>query len=145
MTDGGYGEISGKQLYSLNLYMDGLDTDSYAGRLRDSGYTENVSNAAKETKAMQAMYSSLITVVAALLFIITVLIILLILYVIMRSMITSLKNYFGISKAIGFTSRQLIMQTVGSIAPVVRSSGCGSRRCWAYSIFRLCLTEYSLS
>ena len=65
------------------------------------------------------MYSSLITIVAALLFVITVLIILLILYVIMRSMTSSLKTDFGIYKAMGFTSRQLIMQTVGSITPVV--------------------------
>ena len=68
---------------------------------------------------MQRMYSSLITIVATSLFIITVLIILLILYVILRSMITSLKTDFGIYKAMGFTSRQLIIQTVGSITPVV--------------------------
>lgn len=121
LTDGGYARLSGKPLYSLNLYMNGGDTDSYADRLSGeySDLTVNVSNAARETKAMQAMYSSLITVVAALLFIITVLIILLILYVIMRSMTASLKTDFGIYKAMGFTSRQLIMQTVGSIAPVV--------------------------
>ena len=47
------------------------------------------------------------------------LIILLILYVIMRSMITSMKTDFGIFKAMGFTSRQLIVRTVGSITPVV--------------------------
>ena len=68
---------------------------------------------------MQAMYSLVITVVAALLFIMTVLIILLILFVIMRSMTASLKTDFGIYKAMGFTSRQLILQTVGSITPVV--------------------------
>lgn len=68
---------------------------------------------------MQTMYSALITVVAVLLFIITVLIILLILYVIMRSMTANLKTDFGIYKAMGFTSRQLIMQTVGSITPVM--------------------------
>ncbi len=65
------------------------------------------------------MYSSLITIVAIALFIITVLIILLILYVILRSMITSLKTDFGIYKAMGFTSRQLMIQSVGSITPVV--------------------------
>lgn len=65
------------------------------------------------------MYSSLITIVALLLFVMTVLIILLILYVIMRSMISSLKTDFGIYKAMGFTSRQLIIQTAGCITPVV--------------------------
>lgn len=68
---------------------------------------------------MQMMYSSLITIVAAVLFIITVLIVMLILYVILRSMLTSLKTEFGIYKAMGFTSGQLITRTVGSITPVV--------------------------
>ena len=121
LTDEGYNSISDTPLYSLNVYTDGRDTDSLVDKLNNeySDYTVNVSNAAKETKAMQAMYSSLITVAAALLFVITVLIVLLILYVIMRSMTSSLKTDFGICKAMGFTSRQLIMQTVGSITPVV--------------------------
>lgn len=121
LTDDGYDTIADKPLYSLNIYTNGKDIDNLVDRLNGeySDYTVNVSNAAKETKAMQAIYASLITVVAILLFIITVLIILLILYVIMRSMTSSLKTDFGIYKAMGFTSRQLIMQTVGSITPVV--------------------------
>ncbi len=65
------------------------------------------------------MYSSLITIVAAVLFIMTVFIVMLILYVILRSMLTSMKTEFGIYKAMGFTSGQLITRTVGSITPVV--------------------------
>ncbi|WP_295081725.1 ABC transporter permease [Ruminococcus sp.] len=121
LTDEGYASISDKPLYSFNIYTNGRDIEDLVDKLNSeySDYTVNISNTAKETKAMQAMYSSLITIVAILLFIITVLIILLILYVIMRSMISSLKIDFGIYKAMGFTSRQLIVQTVGSITPVV--------------------------
>ena len=121
LTDYGYNNISDKPLYSLNIYTNGKNIDSFVDKLNGdySDYTVNVSNASKETRTMQAMYSSLITIVAILLFIITVLIILLILYVIMRSMTSSLKTDFGIYKAMGFTSRQLIMQTVGSITPIV--------------------------
>ncbi|MBO7474623.1 MAG: ABC transporter permease, partial [Ruminococcus sp.] len=121
LTDEGYDNISDKSLYSLNIYSDDNDIDSFVDKMNNeySEYTVSVSNAAKETKAMQAMYSSLITIVAIILFIVTVLIILLILYVIMRSMISSLKTDFGIYKAMGFTSKQLIIQTVGSITPVV--------------------------
>ena len=122
ITDAGYENLSDTPLYSLNLYMkDGADIDAYVDRLNGEydEYIVNVSNAAKETESMQAMYASLITVVAIALFIITVLIILLILYVIMHSMITDLKTDFGIYKAMGFTSSQLITQTVGSITPVV--------------------------
>lgn len=121
LTDSGYENISDTPLYSLNIYTNGKDIDSIVDKLNGeySDYTVNVSNAAKETKAMQTMYSSLITIFAILLLIITVLIILLILYVIMRSMTASLKTDFGIYKAMGFTSRQLIIQTVGSITPIV--------------------------
>lgn len=65
------------------------------------------------------MYASLITIVAIILFLIALLILLLILYVILRSMIVSLKTDFGIYKAMGFTSNQLIIQTVGSITPFI--------------------------
>jgi len=121
LTDDGYGALSDTPLYTLNLYTDGKDIDGYVEKLNGAyaDYMVNVSNAAKETKAMQAMYTSLITVVAVLLFLITVLLILLILYVIMRSMTASLRTDFGIYKAMGFTSSQLIFQTVGSITPVV--------------------------
>ena len=122
ITDTGYANISDTALYSLNLYMDDDADISYFVDKLDSDYDEytvSVSNASKETESMQMMYSSLITLVAIALFIITVLIILLILYVILRSMITNLKTDFGIYKAMGFTSRQLIIQTVGSITPVV--------------------------
>ena len=122
ITDSGYVNISDTPLYSLNLYMDeNADIASFVDKL-GSDYNEyivSVSNAAKETESMQMMYSSLITIVAIALFIITVLIILLILYVILLSMITNLKTDFGIYKAMGFTSGQLIVQTVGSITPVV--------------------------
>ena len=122
ITDSGYDKLSDTPLYSLNLYMDeDQDIDSFVDKLDKDydEYTVSVSNAAKETESMQMMYSSLITIVAALLFIVTVLIILLILYVILHSMITNLKTDFGIYKAMGFTSNQLIIQTVGSITPVV--------------------------
>lgn len=125
LTDEGYANLSDAPLYALNLYLNAYSTsediDGYVDKLNDE-YADDVvsvSNAAKETKAMQTMYSSLITIVALLLFVITVLIILLILYVVMRSMTSSLKTDFGIYKAMGFTSRQLILQTVGSITPVV--------------------------
>lgn len=122
ITDGGYENLSDVPMYSMNLYMDeGADIRSFVDRLNGDydEYTVNVSNAAKETESMQMMYSSLITIVATALFIITVLIVLLILYVIMNSMLTDLKTDFGIYKAMGFTSSQLIIQTVGSITPVV--------------------------
>ena len=59
LTNDGYGNISDTPLYSLSLYMGDEDVDGYINKLDGeySDYTVNVSNAAKETKAMQAMYA----------------------------------------------------------------------------------------
>lgn len=122
ITDAGYAEISDAPLYTLNLYLpDDMEVSSFVDTLNGkyNDYVINVSNAAKESESMQKMYASLITIVAVILFLIALLIILLILYVILRSMIVSLKTDFGIYKAMGFTSNQLIMQTVGSITPFI--------------------------
>lgn len=122
ITDSGYAHISDTPLYSLNLYMEeNADITSYVDKLNKDHdeYIMNISNTSKETESMQMMYSSLITIVAVILFVVTILIILLILYVVLHSMITNLKTDFGIYKAMGFTSRQLIIQTAGSITPVV--------------------------
>lgn len=122
ITDEGYEKMTDASLETFNLYLaEGEDVSAFVKKLEDdhSDVTASVSNAAKETESMQMMYSSLITIVAAVLFIMTVFIVILILYVILRSMLTSLKTEFGIYKAMGFTSGQLITKTVGSITPVV--------------------------
>ena len=122
ITDEGYAKMTDEPLEIFNLYLaEGEDISAFVKKLENdySDLAASVSNAAEETKSMQMMYSSLITIVAAVLFIMTVFIVMLILYVILRSMLTSMKTEFGIYKAMGFTSGQLITRTVGSITPVV--------------------------
>lgn len=122
ITDKGYARMTDESFETYNLYLaNDADIPAFVQKLENDydEFTANVSNAAKETESMQMMYSSLITIVAIVLFIITVLIIMLILYVILRSMLTSMKTDFGIYKAMGFTSGQLMMRTVGSITPII--------------------------
>ncbi len=122
LTNAGYEKISGSRMHTLNLYLpDSTDISLYVDKLSGEygDYITSVTNTAKESMSMQSMYSSLITIVAAFLFLIALLIILLILYVILHSMIVSLKTDFGIYKAMGFTSGQLMIQTVGSITPFI--------------------------
>lgn len=122
ITDKGYSRMTDTTLETYNLYLaDGADIPEFVQKLENDydEFSANVINAAKETESMQMMYSSLITIVAIVLFIITVLIVVLILYVILRSMLTSMKIDFGIYKAMGFTSGQLMMRTVGSITPII--------------------------
>lgn len=124
LTEDGYELLSDTELSFLNIYFPEDRSDSqiasFVSEVEDK-YEDDVvtvSNAAKDSQSMQMLYSSLITVVAVILFIITVQIVLLILYVILRSLITQRKTEFGIYKAMGFTSGQLIRQTVGSITPI---------------------------
>ncbi|MDE5575763.1 MAG: ABC transporter permease [Oscillospiraceae bacterium] len=129
ITDEGCTKMTDEPLEIFNLYLaDGADISAFVKKLENdhSDLAASVSNAAEETKSMQMMYSSLITIVAAVLFIMTVFIVMLILYVILRSMLTSMKTEFGIYKAMGFTSGQLITRTVGSITPVVFGSALAS-------------------
>lgn len=122
ITDKGYAKLTDEPLETFNLYItEDVDVSEFVQKLENdhSDCVASVSNAAKETESMRMMYSSLITIVAGILFVMTVLIIMLILYVVLRSMLTSLKTEFGIYKAMGFTSGQLITKTVGSITPVV--------------------------
>lgn len=122
ITEKGYARMTDEALETYNLYLaDDADIPAFVQKLENDydELTANVSNASKETESMQMMYSSLITIVAIVLFVITVLIVVLILYVILRSMLTGMKTDFGIYKAMGFTSSQLMMRTVGSITPVI--------------------------
>lgn len=122
ITDKGYKNLSDTEIDSIIIHLDdNTDTEKYIETVKQkhNDIIISISNASQETHSMQMMYSSLITVVAVVLFVITVLIILLILYVILKSMLTSLKTDFGIYKAMGFTSTQLMIRTVGSITPVV--------------------------
>lgn len=122
LTDTGYEKIAGSPLCSLNLYLpDDADVSLFVDKLNGEygAYITSVNNAARESRSMQSMYSSLITIVAAFLVLIALLIILLILYCVLHSMIISLKTDFGIYKAMGFTSSQLMVQTVGSITPCI--------------------------
>lgn len=122
ITEKGYARMTDDTLETYNLYLaDDADIPAFVQKLENDydELTANVSNASKETESMQMMYSSLITIVAIVLFVITVLIVVLILYVILRSMLTGMKTDFGIYKAMGFTSSQLMMRTIGSITPVI--------------------------
>lgn len=122
ITDKGYTRMSDNAFETFCLYLaDDMDISEYVQKLENDydELTANVSNSAKETESMRILYSSLITIVAIILFVVTIFIVVLILYVILRSMLTSLKTDFGIYKAMGFTSGQLMTRTVGSITPVV--------------------------
>ncbi len=121
LTEEGFSSISEDQLHSLYVYLkSGADADDFiekAETVCGEGIVSAV-NAAKKQSEVQSMYTAIVNVVIVAVFAVTILIVLLILYVIIRSMITQRRQEYGIFKAIGYSGRQLVVQTAGSLMPV---------------------------
>ena len=84
-------------------------------------YSEMISdivNSQKLQKEAQDMYMGITVVLVVVIFIITILTVLFILYIVVKSLLVKRKQELGIYKALGYTSRQLILQTTGSFIPV---------------------------
>lgn len=75
-------------------------------------------NSQKLQKEAQDMYMGITVVLVVLIFAVTILIVLFILYIIIKSMLVKRKQELGIYKSMGYTSSQLIAQTVGAFMPV---------------------------
>ena len=104
------------------------DADGFIEKAQTACGGEIVSavNAAKKQREAQSLYIGIITVVIAVIFAVTALIVLLILFVIIRSMMTQCRQEFGIYKAIGYSGRQLVAQTAGSLMPVTVAAALSS-------------------
>ena len=130
LTDQGFAALSGgKETHSLYVYLkNGADADGFIEKAKAACGGEIVSavNAAKKQREAQSLYIGIITVVIAAIFAVTALIVLLILFVIIRSMITQRRQEFGIYKAIGYSGRQLVAQTAGSLMPVTVAAALSS-------------------
>ena len=75
-------------------------------------------NSQKLQKEAQEMYMGITVVLVALIFTVTILIVLFILYIIIKSLLVKRKQELGIYKSMGYTSSQLIAQTIGAFMPV---------------------------
>ena len=75
-------------------------------------------NSQKLQKEAQDMYMGITVVLVALIFTVTILIVLFILYIIIKSLLVKRKQELGIYKSMGYTSSQLIAQTIGAFMPV---------------------------
>ena len=74
-------------------------------------------NSYKLQKEAQDMYMGITVVFVVAIFVVTILIVLFILYIVIKSLLVKRRQEFGIYKAMGYTSSQLILQTTGSFMP----------------------------
>lgn len=75
-------------------------------------------NAQKLQKEAQGLYMGITVVLVVVIFVITILIVLFILTIVIKSLLVKRRQELGIYKAMGYTSAQLIFQTVGAFLPV---------------------------
>ncbi|HBI62799.1 MAG TPA: hypothetical protein DDY31_16600 [Lachnospiraceae bacterium] len=123
LTREGYEKIGGT-MSTVNVYLHDKIAEKFIEgyeKQHDSLIASSV-NYEQLNENIGTMYTGIVSAVTVVLFVISVLMVLLVLYVIINSMISRRRQEFGIYKAIGYTSRQLILMTAARFIPVVALS-----------------------
>ncbi len=106
--------------YYLNL-SDGTDIDEFNAHAEE--FFGNEINVALNIMAMiegtGSVYVSLMTLIVIAILVLSAIVIAFVLYLLIRTMLNGKKRDYGIEKALGFTTRQLILQTALSFMPAV--------------------------
>ena len=122
LTREGYerlGEVTNASYY-LNL-KDGVDIDAFNEEIKDkfTGGVNGVINVKTTIDGAASVYVSLMTVIVIAILALSAIIIAFVLYLLVRTMLTNKMRDYGIYKSLGFTTRQLILQTALSFMPAV--------------------------
>ncbi len=122
ITRSGYERLD--KLQSTSYYMnltDGTDIDTFNSEVK-----ERFGNKINATVNMRVMlntagsvYVSLMTIIVVAILILSAIIIVFVLYLLVRTMLNNKKQDYGILKALGFTTGQLILQTALSFMPSI--------------------------
>lgn len=122
LTRSGYERMGKLQntSYYINL-SDGVDIDAFNEEISEIfGNDVNIAiNIFSTLEGMASVYVSLMTFIVIGVLILSILIITFVLYLLVRTMLNSKKQDYGILKALGFTTGQLILQTALSFMPAV--------------------------
>ena len=122
LTREGYerlGELQNASYY-LNL-ADGTDIDAFNAEIEDR-YKDKVNatiNIDATINGSVSVYVLLMKMIVAAVLVLSVLVITFVLYLLVRTIVGNKKQEYGILKALGFTTRQLIWQTALSFMPAV--------------------------
>ncbi|GAB6928387.1 hypothetical protein JCM10914A_23700 [Paenibacillus sp. JCM 10914] len=110
------------EIGSLHLYLDGsVAVDDFIAQLRRdfAGRISLLENYRELGDAQMSTYSSAITSLMTVVLLVTMIVVSLILYLVIQTVILKRKRDFGIYKAMGYTSFQLMTQIALSFVPVV--------------------------
>lgn len=106
--------------YCFNM-AEGTDIDAFLQDISEKigegiEYTVNIQEA---TIGTAAVYVSVITMIVAAILVLSMIVIAFVLFLLVRTLLTRRKRDYGILKALGFTTRQLILQTAISFMPTL--------------------------
>lgn len=122
LTRQGYERLG--ELQNATYYIelaDGTDIDSFNEEMKGNfeGSVNAVINILATMDAMGGVYVSLITIIVIAILILSAIIIAFVLYLLVRTMLNNKKRDYGILKSLGFTTKQLILQTALSFMPTI--------------------------
>ena len=106
--------------YNVNL-ADSVDVDDFNDELSNelSHIIRGEVNYKSAVEAGSAVYISLMKMIVIAIFILCIFVITFVLYLLVRTMLTLKQRDYGIQKALGFTTRQLVLQTAISFMPTM--------------------------
>lgn len=111
--------------YYLNL-ADHVDVDAFNEEVGKRYDLNTALNIQAVLHGASDVYITLMTVIVAAILLLSVIVIAFVLYLLVRTMLSGKKRDYGILKALGFTTGQLILQTAASFMPsVVLSTAVG--------------------
>lgn len=125
LTRQGYQRLGNLQnaSYYLNLG-EGVDIDGFNADVKErfGDQVNALINIETTVEGAASVYVSLMTAIVAAILVLSVLVIAFVLYLLTRTMLSSKKREYGILKALGFTTGQLVLQTALVFMPAVTVS-----------------------
>ncbi len=111
-------------LQSVTYYIklaEGTDIDAFNEEMKGDfeGNVNTVINVNATIDAAAGVYVSLMTIIVIAILILSAVIIAFVLYLLVRTMLNNKKRDYGILKSLGFTTKQLILQTALSFMPAI--------------------------
>lgn len=106
--------------YYINL-ADGTDIDAFNQEISQhfAGSINTVINIVATLESMGGVYVALMTIIVFAILVLSAIIIAFVLYLLVRTMLNNKRREYGILKALGFTTKQLIFQTALSFMPAM--------------------------
>lgn len=109
-----------KQL-STKVYLQGVDNQSFIQAMKEQYGTviQKITDVDEAINSSSDVYISAVFAVMVMIIVIAILVVVLLLYLVIKTMIIRRKKEFGILKAIGYTTLQLMNQIALSFVPIV--------------------------